>query len=97
MTSSMMATSALPRRLGRSVAALALGFVTVVVLSLAMALGVVGTVLGTAGAVATIPMHLGPAWYPIAIAITALPCGMAGRSSVPPNGTLNDDGFTLSS
>ena len=78
MTSSMMATSALPRRLGRSVAALALGFVTVVVLSLAMALGVVGTVLGTAGAVATIPMHLGPAWYPIAIAVTALPCAWLG-------------------
>jgi hypothetical protein len=96
MTSSMTATSAPPRRLGRSVASLALGFVTVVVLSVAMALGVVGTVLGTAGAVATI--HLGPAaWYPIAIAITALPCGMAGRSAVPPNGTLNDGGFTLSS
>jgi hypothetical protein len=39
----------------------------------ALILGVVGTVVGTAGAIATIPMHLGPAWYPIAIAATALP------------------------
>jgi len=38
----------------------------------ALILGAVGTVVGTAGAIATIPMHLGPAWYPIAIAATAL-------------------------
>ena len=31
-------------------------------MSHALILGVVGTVLGGAGAVATIPMHLGPAW-----------------------------------
>jgi len=44
----------------------------------ALILGVVGTVVGTAGAIATIPMHLGPAWYPIAIAATALPCAWVG-------------------
>jgi len=44
----------------------------------ALILGVVGTVLGTAGAIATIPMDLGPAWYPIAIAVTALPCAWLG-------------------
>jgi hypothetical protein len=44
----------------------------------ALALGLVGTVVGTAGAIATIPMHLGPAWYPIAIAVTALPCAWLG-------------------
>jgi len=44
----------------------------------ALVLGVVGTVVGTAGAIATIPMHLGPAWYPIAIAVTALPCAWLG-------------------
>ena len=44
----------------------------------ALILGVVGTVVGTAGAIATIPMHLGPAWYPIAIAASALPCAWAG-------------------
>jgi hypothetical protein len=44
----------------------------------ALILGVVGTVVGTAGAIATIPMHLGPEWYPIAIAVTALPCAWLG-------------------
>ena len=44
----------------------------------AWVLGVIGFVLGTAGAIATIPMHLGPAWYPIAIAATALPCAWLG-------------------
>ena len=44
----------------------------------AMILGLIGTVFGTAGAIATIPMHLGPAWYPIAIAATALPCAWIG-------------------
>ncbi|MDP9099064.1 MAG: hypothetical protein M3N48_08730 [Verrucomicrobiota bacterium] len=44
----------------------------------AMILGLIGTVFGTLGAVATIPMHLGPAWYPIAIAATALPCAWIG-------------------
>ena len=44
----------------------------------AMILGCIGTVLGTLGAVATIPMKLGPAWYPIAIAATALPCAWLG-------------------
>jgi hypothetical protein len=44
----------------------------------AIILGLIGTVFGTAGAVATIPMHLGPAWYPIAIAATALPCAWIG-------------------
>jgi hypothetical protein len=38
----------------------------------------IGFVIGLAGAVATIPMHLGPAWYPIAIAVTALPCTWLG-------------------
>ncbi len=121
-----------PRRLGRSILAVFLGFVAVVVLSLgtdevfhllkvyppweqpmnepglnllalsyriiyailgsyiaarlapsapmrhAWILGVIGFVLGTAGAGATIPLHLGPAWYPIAIAATALPCAWLG-------------------
>ena len=37
-------------------------------------LGAIGFMMGTLGAITTIPMHLGPAWYPIAIAATALPC-----------------------
>lgn len=44
----------------------------------AIALGVVGLVLSTAGAIATIPMKLGPAWYPIALVLTALPCAWLG-------------------
>lgn len=121
-----------PRRLGRSVAAVAVGFVAVAALSLgtdqilhvlnvyppwgqpmpeaglnflalayrsfytvggmyltarlaphsplrhAMIGGVVGTIIATAGAVATIPMNLGPAWYPIALAATALPLSWLG-------------------
>jgi hypothetical protein len=47
-------------------------------MSHAMVLGVIGLVVGTAGAIATIPMHLGPAWYPIAIAATALPSAWLG-------------------
>jgi hypothetical protein len=44
----------------------------------ALGLGVVGLVLSTAGAIATIPMDLGPAWYPIALVLTALPCAWLG-------------------
>jgi hypothetical protein len=132
MTTPRAQTSAHPRRLGRSVGAVFLGFLAVVVLSLGTdqvlhllqvyppwgqpmydprlnllalsyrivytviggyitarfaphspmrhvwALGLIGLVVGTAGAIATIPMHLGPAWYPIALAVTALPCTWLG-------------------
>lgn len=44
----------------------------------AMVLGVIGQVLSVTGAIATIPMGLGPAWYPIALAATALPCAWLG-------------------
>jgi hypothetical protein len=121
-----------PRRLGRSIGAVALGFFTVVVLSLgtdevfhllkvypawsepmrdpgqnllaltyriiyavvgsyvtarfapyapmrhAMISGIVGQVVSTAGAIATVPMDLGPAWYPIGLALTPLPCAWLG-------------------
>ena len=121
-----------PRRLGRSVAAVFLGFVVIVVLSLAtdqvlhvlkvyppwgepmhepglnlLALsyrivydtfgsyitarlaphspmrhaligGTIGFGLSAAGAIATIPMNLGPAWYPIALAVSALPTAWLG-------------------
>ena len=121
-----------PRRPGRSIAAVSLGFVAVVVLSLgtdqilhmlrvyppwgqpmpdpglnllalayrcvyavvgsyiaallaprkpmghAMLLGLIGFVVSVAGAITTIPMNLGPAWYPIALAVTALPTAWLG-------------------
>jgi hypothetical protein len=44
----------------------------------ALIMGAIGTVLATAGAIAAIPMDLGPAWYPIALALTALPCAWIG-------------------
>jgi len=132
MISPTTSTGAHPRRLLRSIGAVLLGFITVVVLSLAtdqvlhvlqvyppwgqpmfdpglnllalsyriaytvvgsyltarlapqnpmrhaLALGVIGTVVGTAGAIATIPMHLGPSWYPLALALPALPCAWLG-------------------
>jgi hypothetical protein len=121
-----------PRRIWRSVAAVLLGFVTVVVLSLgtdqllhvlnvyppwgqamydarlnllalsyrivytilgsyvtaALAphspmrhvwvLGTIGFIIGIASVIATMPLHLGPTWYPVAIAVTALPCAWVG-------------------
>ena len=44
----------------------------------AMVLGAIGFALSLAGAIATIPMDLGPAWYPIALVVTALPCAWLG-------------------
>ena len=45
----------------------------------AIILGVIGTVLATAGAVVTITQFdLGPDWYPMALAVTALPCSWLG-------------------
>jgi hypothetical protein len=42
------------------------------------ALGTIGLLVAVAGAIATIPMRLGPSWYPIALAVTALPCVWLG-------------------
>ena len=44
----------------------------------ALILGAIGLVLSTAGAIAGIRMDLGPAWYPILLALTALPCAWLG-------------------
>ena len=45
----------------------------------ALALGVVGLVLSAAGAITAITtMDLGPAWYPIVLALTAVPCAWLG-------------------
>ncbi len=42
-------------------------------------LGIIGFVMATAGAITAITMaDLGPSWYPIALAITALPCTWLG-------------------
>jgi len=45
----------------------------------ALALGVVGLVLSVVGAVVTIAKpELGPAWYPIVLVLTAVPCAWLG-------------------
>jgi len=44
----------------------------------ALAGGVVGLVLSVAGVIAAINVDLGPLWYPIALAVTALPCAWLG-------------------
>ena len=41
-------------------------------------LGVIGLVTSTLAAIQTIPMKLGPSWYPIALAVLALPCVWIG-------------------
>lgn len=46
----------------------------------AMILGVVGTVLGLVGVAATWNAGLGPRWYPIALAVLAIPqCWVGGK------------------
>jgi hypothetical protein len=46
----------------------------------AMILGLVGTVLGLAGLLATWNLGLGPKWYPVALVVLAIPqCWLGGR------------------
>src|SRR5829696_5695293 len=44
----------------------------------ALVLGFIGLALSTAAAVVLIPMDLGPAWYPIALALLSVPCAWIG-------------------
>ena len=44
----------------------------------ALVLGFIGLALSTAAAVVLIPMDLGPAWYPVALAVVAVPCAWIG-------------------
>jgi hypothetical protein len=41
-------------------------------------LGFIGLALSTAAAIVTIPMDLGPAWYPIALAVVSVPSAWVG-------------------
>ena len=56
----------------------------------ALIVGLIGLALGVMGVIATSGMDLGPRWYPIALAGTALPCawlgGMLHRSRHPARG-----------
>jgi hypothetical protein len=67
----------------RSLYTIAGGYVTAALapdppMRFVLILGLIGLVLGTIGAIVTIPMKLGPAWYPIALAVLALPCVWLG-------------------
>src|SRR4051812_2128774 len=44
----------------------------------ALALGFIGLFFCIAAAVVVIPMNISPAWYPIALALLAVPCGWLG-------------------
>ncbi|MGY4397705.1 hypothetical protein ACVWZA_002902 [Sphingomonas sp. UYAg733] len=41
-------------------------------------LGLIGLAAGTLGVIATAGLNLGPRWYPIAVAVTGLPCVLLG-------------------
>jgi hypothetical protein len=43
-----------------------------------LAPALVGLVLGTAGVVVNFRGHLGPAWYPVLLALSAIPCTWIG-------------------
>jgi hypothetical protein len=43
-----------------------------------MILGFIGLPLAVAGAIGAIMMNMGPAWYPIMLAVTTLPCAWLG-------------------
>jgi len=67
----------------RSLYTVAGGYVTAVLapepkMRYVIILGIFGLVVSTLAAIATIPMKLGPAWYPIALAVLALPCVWLG-------------------
>jgi hypothetical protein len=44
----------------------------------AMVGGVLGLLVSTVGAVVTWNKNLGPHWYPVLLAVTALPCAWLG-------------------
>ena len=67
----------------RSIYSVAGGYVTAALapdppMRYAIILGLIGLVISTVAAIVTIPMKLGPAWYPIALAVLALPCVWLG-------------------
>jgi hypothetical protein len=44
----------------------------------AVILGSIGLVISILGVIVTLPLNLGPAWYPIGLAVTSLPCSWLG-------------------
>jgi H+/Cl- antiporter ClcA len=53
-----------------------------------LVLAIIGLIMGISGVIATSGLDLGPRWYPIALAATALPCTLLGgvlHRRMPPN------------
>jgi len=67
----------------RSIYSIAGGYITAALapnppMRYVMILGMIGTVAGVLAAIVTIPMGIAPTWYPIALAVLALPCVWLG-------------------
>ena len=67
----------------RSIYVIAGGYITAALapkppMRYVLILGVIGIVMSTLGAIATIPLGISPAWYPIALVVLALPCVWLG-------------------
>ncbi len=67
----------------RSIYSVAGGYITAALapnqpMRYVLILGIIGTAAGTLAAIVTIPMGIAPAWYPIALAVLALPCVWLG-------------------
>lgn len=54
----------------------------------ALALGAIGLLPSAAGVVAAFNMALGPAWYPIALFLTVMPCAWLGGALFRSHNTL---------
>lgn len=44
----------------------------------ALILGAIGTVMATAGVIVSTQVHMGPLWYPVALALLTMPCVWIG-------------------
>jgi len=67
----------------RSIFVIAGGYVTAALapkppMRYVLILGIIGIVMSTLGAIATIPLGISPAWYPIALVVLSLPCVWLG-------------------
>jgi len=67
----------------RSIFVIAGGYITAALapkppMRYVLILGIIGFVLSTLGAIATIPLGISPAWYPIALVLLSLPCVWLG-------------------
>ena len=67
----------------RSIFVIAGGYITAALapkptMRYVLILGIIGIVMSSLGAIATIPLGISPAWYPIALVVLSLPCVWLG-------------------